>query len=207
MIKSKKLEQWKKAMDKQAAEGKGPSAAEIAAKASDRGVALHSFCEAYLLNQDVTDLLPKDTPLFSHDKNFEIFKRVKEVLDRDVDDILGIELPLFSRQLLVAGTPDIIAHYKKKLAILDFKTIKGAYKITAERVLKYFLQGVFYSIMVKELYGIEIRKVVLIFGTENDEPPTVLDLEIKDRDIERVTRLAEGFRAQLNRQQKNGRPD
>lgn len=197
MIKSKKLEAWKKAMDKQAAEGKGPSAAQIAKKASDRGTALHTFCEHYLLNRDVTELVDKECPLGAFDQNYMIFKRVKDVLDKDVDDLLGIELPLFSRRLLVAGTPDVIASYKGKPAIIDFKTIKGAYKITAERVLKYFLQGVFYSIMVKELYGIEIRQVVLIFGTEMDEPPSILKLDIKDSDIERVERLAENFRRQL----------
>lgn len=190
-------------MDKKAAEGTGPSAAQIAAKASDRGTALHSFCEKYLLNEDVTELLDKEQPLFTHDPNYQIFKRVKEVLDRDVDDLLGIELPLFSKQLKVAGTPDIIAHYKKKLAIMDFKTIKASHLITAERILKYFLQGVFYSIMVKEIYGIQIDRVVLIFGTEKDEPPTVLDLPIKESDIHRVTRLAEGFHAQINRQRKS----
>lgn len=197
MIKSKKLEDWKKAMDKKAAEGTGPSAAEIAAKASARGTALHSFCEQYILNKDVTELLNKDDPLFTHDKNYVIFKRVKEVLDRDLDDVLGIEIPLFSKRLLVAGTPDVIAHYKKKPAIIDFKTIKSGSKITAERILKYFLQGVFYSIMVKELYDIDIDRVVLIFGTEIDEPPTVLNLEIKNTDIERVERLAANFQHQL----------
>lgn len=180
-MKSDKLEKWKEAVGAERAK-------KIVEAASARGSALHKYCEVYLSNQEVdADVL---------DRNFEIFKRVKRILDKDVDDILGIESAFYSLKYGIAGTADIIAGYKGVPAIIDVKSVKNSLKVIPEKTDKYFLQCTGYSLMIEECTGLKIRKAVLLFGTEEYEPPVVREHDITDEDIEKLKSVIAEFRAQ-----------
>lgn len=129
----------------------------ISTKAKNRGIALHSLAEKYLLN----DLYytKKANPLSVFD-----FMKIKDHLDENIDNVRGIELPLYSRHLKSAGRTDCIAEWKGQLAIVDFKTSRKEKK--KEWIEKYFLQTTAYALMVEEMYGEFPSLLVIIIAGE-----------------------------------------
>jgi len=86
----------------------------ISTQASNRGTSVHKLCEDYCLNLPMEDN--------AQPANVEMFKSIKKELDAHVDNIHAVEGFLYSNFLRVAGQVDLIAEYKGKLSIIDFKT-------------------------------------------------------------------------------------
>lgn len=153
---NKGLDQWRKR--------KGAKAADaIANSAKARGSLLHGLIEKYLLNQDL--VYDTKSPIQKI-----LFKQVQTTLN-SIDNITLIEKPLYSHKMKLAGTPDTIGEYGKKLSTIDFKT---STKIKEERYIQnYFAQCGAYCVMYKELFGVNIEQVVIIIAVEESSQPQV----------------------------------
>lgn len=146
---NKDIERWKK--------WKGPEEAEkIRVRAADRGSALHSSVEAYLLNKSFNIESPWDRAMFS---------RIKPVLDTRLNKIKLLEAPLYSHDLHMAGTIDCLADFDGKLTIVDFKSSTKTKK--EQNISNYFAQTGAYWHMVKERYLLSAEQCAIIISTED----------------------------------------
>jgi len=122
-----------------------------------RGTNLHTLNECYLQGIE----FPETTELA-----LKLFKLNKPALDR-IGRILGIELTMYSDYLGIAGTCDLVAEYDGDLAIIDYKTsVKPKPRAWLEH---YFVQCCAYAFMLKEMTGIEVKRLVIIMSCENGE--------------------------------------
>lgn len=151
------LDRWRKQVGEQEAN-------RISRRASDRGTALHSICEDYLLNKE--NFLAKRMPL-----HIELFNHIRPVLDENVEVIYGNELALFSHTLKTAGRTDMFCRFQGVNTIVDFKT---ATKDKKEGWIEdYFLQSTCYAIMLEEVYKdlgpIHIPQIAIVVAVEEGE--------------------------------------
>lgn len=143
----------------------------ISTQASNRGTSVHKLCEDYCMNLDMD---PKAQP-----SNIEMFKSIKSELDAHVDNIHSVEGFLYSNFLRVAGQVDLIAEYKGKLSIIDFKTSK---KRKPEKwIQNYFIQESAYAFMYEERTDIRVPQLVTIIGVDDEPEPQVFVKNAKER--------------------------
>jgi len=133
---------------------------KVSAQASRAGTEVHNIAEMYTLgtlNQKKVNPIALST-----------FRTIQPYLDENVDTIYGIELQIYSDALRTAGTADLICKYNGKNTMLDFKTSKRVKK--KEDITTYFMQAAAYSVMVKELYDMDIEQVVILMAVHQGEP-------------------------------------
>lgn len=133
---------------------------KISTYASTRGTRLHNLCEKYMLNHE--DFAEKQMPL-----TVDMFKSIQKYIDM-VDIVYGNEIPLYSHELKTAGRADLFCNIGGKNAILDFKT-SSKHK-TEEGIESYFLQATTYALMIRELKGIDVPKLVILIAVEGNTP-------------------------------------
>jgi len=107
-----------------------------------------------------------------------------------LDEIWGIEEPLWFPNLY-AGTTDLIAVYDGKPSICDYKTTKKMK--SRDKIENYFCQGAAYSLAHNEVYGTDIRQIVIFmvsrdlqyetFVVESDEFDKYADRWIEKVDL------------------------
>ena len=131
---------------------------KISGKASSRGTRIHTLCEQYLDNKELTFKTPLDT---------ETFNRFKPVLHR-INNIYAQEIRMYSDHLRIAGTVDCVAEFDGKLSIIDFKTSKRLKK--QEDIENYFMQVSGYAVMFEERFGIPVNRVVVAIAVDDEEP-------------------------------------
>lgn len=140
------LVEWKERIGEEEAERQSN-------RAKNRGTALHNICEKYVLNQ-----LPQEgrkDPFVWDD-----FLKVKSALDNHCDDIRSVEGCLWSKRLKIAGRTDLIASWKSRPAIIDYKS--SAKQKDKSHITEYFLQASLYSYMFWERTGILLNDIVII---------------------------------------------
>jgi genome maintenance exonuclease 1 len=129
----------------------------VSAKASARGTRIHTYCEKFLLGEEIApDIFDK-----------EMFDSMKYWLN-DIDNIHCLETPLWSDYLQVAGTVDCIADFQGKLSVIDFKT--SSKPKDRDDIYQYFMQTAAYAVAFEERTGIPIGRLVIIMAVENDDP-------------------------------------
>lgn len=134
---------------------------KISTQAANRGTALHSICEHYLLNEE--RMPPNTMPA-----NVFTFKQIRPYIDGCLDNIYGIEARLYSYELKAAGTADCIAEWDGVPSIIDFKTSRKEKK--EEWIENYFLQATTYALMFEERTGIEVPQIVILIAVDDQEP-------------------------------------
>ena len=150
---------------------------KITRQAAWRGTRVHNALETYVNNIEPTIISPIVKLLFTQHRY---------LLEDHVDEIYGIETPLYSDYLRLAGTADLIARFKRKRSIIDFKNSLKPKK--REWVDGYFTQTCAYSIMWEERTGEPIQQMVLFIA--NEAVPTQPQIFVADRD-EYAPRLLE----------------
>jgi genome maintenance exonuclease 1 len=141
----------------------------IMRQAGVRGSAVHDMAEKYLREEDwKKGQMPG---------NIGSFLPIKKVLDEHVNNIWYIEAPLYSHYLRTAGRVDLVAEYDQQRAIIDFKTSR--INKTEDMIENYFMQESAYAVMVEELTGKPIRKLVTIMTSDDSSQPLIF---IRDRD-------------------------
>lgn len=151
------LEKWRERVGIEEAE-------RISKKATARGKALHNMAEKYVKGEEWKK---KANPIILAE-----FIDVKRLLDANVNKVYGVELPLYSHTLCTAGTSDLIATWKGKPAIIDYKTKRYSTRpeVDPNDYVHYFVQAACYAHMWKELYGTKIDDIVIIMSVEHSKP-------------------------------------
>lgn len=147
--KERGLEEWRNRIGHEEAD-------RITKHSALRGEQYHQAIEKYLKNERIPDkgCIP--------DAKF-MFKKVKKELNR-IDNIVAQEVSLYSNTLQLAGTVDCIAEYDGVLSSIDFKTSRKPKKL--EWIQDYIFQTLIYSIMVEELHGLTVPRLVVIMVDE-----------------------------------------
>ncbi len=148
----------------------------ISTQAARRGTSIHKIAERYVLNEE--NIFKDEMPI-----NVEMFKTIKNTLDRHVDNILGVELPLYSKALKCAGRTDLVAEYDGRLSIIDFKTSRKPKK--EEWIENYFIQSTVYSMMFEWTYKFSVPQIAIIIAVDNEKTPQTFVME-RSRYVERV---------------------
>jgi genome maintenance exonuclease 1 len=182
ILSAEAISDWKTKVGKEQAEN-------ISQHASNRGTELHAILEAYIKNEPLT--FPEDPK----SKVKIMFNRLKRVLV-DVDDVVAQEIALYSDTLTTAGRCDLIANYKNKLSIIDFKGATKAKK--RDWILGYFLQATAYSLMYEERTGVKVDQLVILMCGENDFSCQVF-IESRDKYIQTLEETIERFYNEANK--------
>ena len=156
------------------------AANKISRQASSRGTNVHTLCERYLNNDKLGDIMPDAK---------EMFIALVPLLDR-IDNIHYQEQALWSEQLGLAGRVDCIGEFDGVLSVIDFKTSKRIKQ--RDDILDYFWQTAAYAIMMEELTGIVVDKLVIIMAIDN-EPPALFIENTADH-IEGLVQAIEFYR-------------
>lgn len=132
----------------------------VSKAACDRGTNTHLMLERYLRNEDPqVESFPQD--------HASIFKSLRLEL-RKINKIYGQEVVLYSDVLGVAGRCDLIAEYQGEIALVDYKTSSRVK--SKDEIGDYWLQCAFYAAAHNELFGTDIKKMIIMMGVENKLP-------------------------------------
>lgn len=149
---------------------------EKAKFAPDRGTIFHMFVEMYLDNNPLDkiesyaqELEKKHEGQYYQNPATIALKNLKTVmplLDK-IDSVFVQEVCLYSDLLKVAGRVDCVAKYNGKISIVDFKS---GFKRKKDFWIKdYYIQTAAYSVMWKEMTGLDVEQLVLIVASDEDE--------------------------------------
>jgi len=156
------LEKWKKRVGEKEAN-------RISGSARTRGTSIHNACEKFLLNEP--NYIKGEMPI-----NIETFNKFKPVLEKNITKIYGLEHKLYSKELLLAGTADVICDWLNEPTIVDFKTSKRTKE--PKDILNYFYQTTIYAIMIKELFDLDIKQAVVIMSVDHEPKPQIFKYRI-----------------------------
>jgi genome maintenance exonuclease 1 len=134
---------------------------KISVRAANRGTAIHTICENYLLNHE-------SYPPNSMPANIDTFKALRPLIDDHIGMIYGLEHYMYSDELMTAGATDCIAEFDGVMSIIDFKTSTKIKK--EEWIQNYFLQATAYALMAEERHGIEVPQIVILIAVDHEEP-------------------------------------
>ena len=102
-----------------------------------------------------------------------LFKPLAKKADDYINNVRALEYPLYSDAMRLAGTVDCVAEYEGVLSLIDFKTSKN--RKSKEDITSYFLQTSIYSLMIQEMYGIKIDKLVILMAIDNENKVLVFE--------------------------------
>lgn len=153
------LDKWRKNVGEDKAD-------KILKQAGSRGTHVHALCEQYILNNpvDTRTVLPH---------NLNLFKQIIPLLNDNVDNVRALEKALFSHRLKAAGSTDLIADWKGKPAIIDFKTSLKNKRV--DWIEDYFLQASMYSFMFWEMTRLHYPNIVVIIAIEEENYAQVFE--------------------------------
>lgn len=154
-------------------------AQRVSTFAANRGTAIHSICENYLLNEE-------SFPEKSMPSNIDMFKKqLRPIIDENIGIVYGIEYFLYSDRLQTAGATDCIAEFNGINSIIDFKTSKKLKK--EEWIQNYFIQATAYAMMVEERRNVEIPQIVIMIAVDDEAPQ--LFVKLKEQYIPKVLEI------------------
>ena len=149
--KQESLERWRNRVGLREAQ-------KITRDAAIRGTAMHKYLEDLIRGQKSLDL----TPL-----GVEATKMAEIIVERGLNDcseIYGIEATLFYPNLY-AGSVDLVAKYKDKVSIIDFKQTNKPKQ--REWIGDYFLQMAAYGMAHDAVYGTTIEQGVIMMCSKD----------------------------------------
>lgn len=159
------LEEWKARV--------GPDKAEQTSRiATTKGSALHDLCECYIKNQDINSKLKKTLSVVSGR-----FLNLVPTLNR-IGPVIAAENAMISKKLKIGGRCDLIAIYKRKLTVIDYKT--SAKVKNREDIESYFIQLCAYSSMFQDMYGLFIERGLIIMSVEGQKEPLLFEVNLRD---------------------------
>ena len=133
-------------------------AQKITRDAAIRGTAMHKYLEDLIRGERSLDL----TPL-----GVEATKMAEIIVERGLNDcseIYGIEAVLYYPDLY-AGSVDLVAKYKDKVSIIDFKQTNKPKQ--REWIGDYFLQMAAYGMAHDAVYGTSIEQGVIMMCSKD----------------------------------------
>ena len=158
------LDVWKQRVGEAEAE-------KIKERSAKRGTAMHNICERFVLNEDLK--LKHEMPI-----PVSMFRQVERVLVEHMDNVRSSEGRLFSHKLKVAGSVDLVADWKGKPAIIDFKTARSERRL--EWIDSYMIQTTLYSMLLYEMFGISHPNIAVIIALEDNNYAQVFEDHVKN---------------------------
>ena len=149
--KQESLEKWRQRVGLREAQ-------KITRDAAIRGTAMHKYLEDLILGQRSLDL----TPL-----GVEATRMAEIIVERGLNDcseIYGIEATLYYPGLY-AGSVDLVAKYRDKVSIIDFKQTNKPKQ--REWIGDYFLQMAAYGMAHDAVYGTNIEQGVIMMCSKD----------------------------------------
>lgn len=153
------IKQWRQRVGEEEAN-------RVTNRATRRGTAVHKLCESLVLNESVD--LTREMPI-----NVNMYKQLERFLVKNVNDIRSSEGTLFSHKLKVAGSVDLVASYRNKPAIIDFKTSTRTKR--RDWIENYFLQASMYSFMLWEMTGLHHPTIVIAISIEEEDEAQIFE--------------------------------
>ena len=151
------LLEWKKRIGEVEAQ-------KISTFAANRGTAVHSICENYLMNEE--SFPPNTMPA-----NVDTFKQLRPIIDNSIGIVYAIEYFMYSDVLKTAGATDVIAEFNGINSIVDFKTSKKPKK--EDWIENYFIQATAYAMMAEERlweYQFKVPQIAVLIAVDHEEP-------------------------------------
>jgi hypothetical protein len=172
----------KKILDNWKARVGSVEAQRVSKAATDRGTDTHLMLERFLRNEDpLVETFPPD--------HAKMFKSLRLAVKR-INKVYGQEVVLYSDILGVAGRCDLIGEYDDELTLIDYKT-SGRMK-SADEIGDYWLQCVFYATAHNEMFGTNIKKMLILMGVE-DHLPMVFKKTINDELLLKLAKRTSEF--------------
>jgi len=155
------LQKWKEKVGEE-------EAARISKEATDRGTAVHEYLEKYWNGEDVVSDLANE-PI----KVRSLANALIKGTSQNVTEVWAQEIPVWSPTLGFAGRVDMIGKWNNVPAIIDFKTSKKLKK--GKDIKDYYLQCSGYAHAHNELFGTDIKKIVVIIGVDGEANPQIFE--------------------------------
>ena len=133
-------------------------AKRILRESSDRGTAMHYYLEQFIRGKPTKDLTTRGK---------EAEPMAKIIVERGLNDcseVYGIEAVLYYPDLY-AGSVDLVAKYKDKVSIIDFKQTNKPKQ--REWIEDYFLQMAAYGMAHDAVYGTSIEQGVIMMCSKD----------------------------------------
>jgi len=157
-------------------------AAKKTRAATERGSNMHLMLERYMRNEDPqTNTFPIE--------HVKLFNSLKPML-RNITKVYGQEVVLYSHDIGVAGRCDLVGEYNGIPSIIDYKS-SGKVK-TREDIVDYWIQATFYALAHNEMFGTNIKQLVIMMGVEN-KLPLIFKQQIDIASIEGLLSRTESF--------------
>lgn len=167
------LEEWRNTI--------GHELAELKSRyAKDRGTAMHKALEMFLSNEKIQDEI-KDDP-FAYD----LYLKTKKALEQNITKIHNQEFCVYSHRLKLAGRVDLLAEWRSSTAVIDFKTSEKPK--SEDQIYSYFLQVAIYCMCLYEIYGIVVKRMVVIVACESLPTAQIFEKTV-DKYIPDIIRL------------------
>lgn len=156
-------------------------AEEVKRKAGEHGTRWHDLMET---------TIKKGIQNVPWTKEFgTIYPLITKAVYPNISNVRAVECQMYSDKLRMAGTVDLIADYKGKLSIIDWKTTR--HEKMADEAISYWCQTASYAYMAYERYGWKPEQLVLVFN-ENDRDYYVYTQEVS-RWVPRVYKLRKQY--------------
>ena len=176
LLKRQAIQEWRERVGAEEAN-------KISGRASSRGTRVHSLCENYLSNLEVT-------PNYL---DHELWQGITPLLDR-INNIHALETKLYSDHLEVAGTVDCIAEFDGKLSVIDFKTSSRVK--SHDDIHDYYMQCSAYAVAFEERTNLPVSQLLIVMAVDDHDP--LLFFEKRDNWIEKFKQLREDYRKWKN---------
>ena len=176
LLKRQAIQEWRERVGAEEAN-------KISSRASSRGTRVHSLCENYLSNLEVT-------PNYL---DHELWQGITPQLDR-INNIHALETKLYSDHLEVAGTVDCIAEFDGKLSVIDFKT--SSRLKSHDDIHDYYMQCSAYAVAFEERTNLPVSQLLIVMAVDDHDP--LLFFEKRDNWIEKFKQLREDYRKWKN---------
>ena len=176
LLKRQAIQEWRERVGAEEAN-------KISGRASSRGTRVHSLCENYLSNLEVT-------PNYL---DHEMWTGITPLLDR-INNIHALETKLYSDHLEVAGTVDCIAEFDGKLSVIDFKTSSRVK--SHDDIHDYYMQCSAYAVAFEERTNLPVSQLLIVMAVDDHDP--LLFFEKRNNWIDKFKQLREDYRKWKN---------
>ena len=176
LLKRQAIQEWRERVGAEEAN-------KISGRASSRGTRVHSLCENYLSNLEVT-------PNYL---DHELWQGIPPLLDR-INNIHALETKLYSDHLEVAGTVDCVAEFDGKLSVIDFKTSSRVK--SHDDIHDYYMQCSAYAVAFEERTNLPVSQLLIVMAVDDHDP--LLFFEKRNNWIDKFKQLREDYRKWKN---------
>ena len=176
LLKRQAIQEWRERVGAEEAN-------KISGRASSRGTRVHSLCENYLSNLEVT-------PNYL---DHEMWTGITPLLDR-INNIHALETKLYSDHLEVAGTVDCVAEFDGKLSVIDFKTSSRVK--SHDDIHDYYMQCSAYAVAFEERTNLPVSQLLIVMAVDDHDP--LLFFEKRNNWIDKFKQLREDYRKWKN---------